>query len=185
MWRSIGAALVAVAVLATPARAVEAMTPPATVPAKVSPVAQTKAKLAPKITDPNTTGPKTTGPKTTGAKTIGAKTIGARTTGAKTTGPKTTGAIPSIKTAKQHSPGKLAAKPAGDKSLAVKSSGNQISKKAGNKRKQIAAAKPSKQHAKVLTAKTRDMKTWDVKAAEPVETTGSVAPRSVPMPGLY
>ena len=125
MWRNIGAALVAVAVLMTPALAIEAMTPPATVPAKVSPVAQTRAKIAPKTTGPNTTGAKTTGAKTTGAKTTGAKTTGAKTTGAKTTGAKTTGAIPSIKTAKQHSPAKLAAKPAGDKSLAVKSSGNQ------------------------------------------------------------
>jgi hypothetical protein len=152
MWRKIGAALVAVAVLATPVLAIEAMTPPATVPAKVNPVAQTKAKNSPKTV------------ATTSAK-IGVKT--GTTAGAK------------IKTAKLHPPTKVAAK-----SLAAKSSGNQITRKAGNKGKQIAAAKPSnkasKQHTKVLTAKTKDSK-----AAEPVETTGSVAPRSVPTPGLY
>jgi hypothetical protein len=172
MWRKIGAALVAVAVLATPVLAIEAMTPPATVPAKVSPVAQTKAKNSPKTV------------ATTSAK-IGLKTG------------TTAGAM--IKTAKMHPPTKVAAKSAGAKSLAAKSlaakslaakslaakqSGNQISRKAGNKGKQIAAAKPSnkasKQHTKVLTAKTKDSK-----AAEPVETTGSVAPRSVPTPGLY
>jgi hypothetical protein len=167
MWREIGAALVAVAVWATPVLAIEAMTPPATVPAKANPVAQTKAKSSP------------TTVATTGAK-IGVKT--STTAGAK------------IKTAKTHQPRKVAAKSAGaksagakslaTKSLATKSSGNQISKKAGNKGKQIVAAKPSnkpsKQHTKVLTAKTKDSK-----AAEPVETTGSVAPRSVPTPGLY
>jgi hypothetical protein len=171
MWREIGAALVAVAVLATPVLAIEAMTPPATMPAKANPVAQTKAKSSP------------TTVATTSAK-IGAK-IGVRTS---------TTAGAKIKTAKTHQPRNVAAKSAGaksagakslaTKSLASKSSGNQISKKAGNKGKQIVAAKPSnkpsKQHTKVLTAKTKDSK-----AAEPVETTGSVAPRSVPTPGLY
>jgi hypothetical protein len=148
MWRKIGTALVAVAVLATPVLAIETMTPPATVPAKIKPVAQAKAKIDPKGI----------------AKASAAASAKAGT---------------KIKTAKKSQPAKSVAA----KSLATQSSGNQISKKsgkAGNKGKQIAAAKPSKQHTKALPAKTRDSK-----AAEPVETTGSVAPRSVPMPGLY
>lgn len=158
MWRKIGTALVAVAVLATPVLAIETMTPPATVPAKIKPVAQAKAKIDPK-----------------GIAKAGAAASAKAGT--------------KIKTAKKSQPLKSAAvkpvatKSVATKSLATKSSGNQISKKigkAGNKGKQIAAAKPSKRHAKGLPAKTKDSK-----AAEPVETTGSVAPRSVPMPGLY
>jgi hypothetical protein len=153
MWRKIGTALVAVAVLATPVLAIETMTPPATVPAKIKPVAQAKAKIDPKGI----------------AKASAAASAKAGT---------------KIKTAKKSQPAKsVAAKSLATKSLATQSSGNQISKKsgkAGNKGKQIAAAKPSKRHAKVLPAKTKDSK-----AAEPVETTGSIAPRSVPMPGLY
>jgi hypothetical protein len=172
MWRNIGAALVAAAVLATPVLAIEALTPPATVPAKVNPVAQTKAKNSPKtVATVTTKGSAKTG-VTTSSK-AGTK----------------------INSAKKHQPAKVAgksiaakpiatkpvpAKPVAAKSLATKSPGNQISKKAGNKGKQIVATKPPSQHAKALTAKTKNSK-----AAEPVETTGSVAPRSVPMPGLY
>jgi hypothetical protein len=153
MWRRVGTALFAVAVLATPVLAIETMTPPATVPAKIKPVAQAKAKIDPKGTAK---------PGAAASATAGTK----------------------IKTAKKSQPIKsVAIKPLAAKSLATQSSGNQINKKigkAGNKGKQIAAAKPSKRHAKAPPAKTKD-----TKAAEPVETTGSVAPRSVPMPGLY
>jgi hypothetical protein len=65
--------------------------------------------------------------------------------------------------------------------------GNKVSKTGVNHKRVVAAAKTpnqhpkknSKQHAKLLP------KNKGVQAAEPVETTGSVAPRSVPAPGLY
>ena len=117
--------------------AIETVTPPATVPAKIKPVAPAKAKIDPK-----------------GVAKAGAAALSAKA-GSK------------IKTAKKSQPAKsVAAKPAAAKSVAAKSlatqsSGNQISKKigkAGNKGKQIAAAKPSKRHAKALPAKTKDSK---------------------------
>ena len=46
MWRIVGAALAATAVVATPVLAIETSSPPATVPAKITPLA--KSKMAPK-----------------------------------------------------------------------------------------------------------------------------------------
>jgi hypothetical protein len=58
-----------------------------------------------------------------------------------------------------------------------------------------AKAKATASHRRLATAKAKNTKkqrvsallpkSKNIKAAEPVETTGSVAPRSVPAPGLY
>jgi hypothetical protein len=60
---------------------------------------------------------------------------------------------------------------------------NGTTAKAAGKRRQVAAAKTKNTNKQRLSA--LPPKSKNIKAAEPVETTGSVAPRSVPAPGLY
>jgi hypothetical protein len=142
MWRIVGAALAATAVVATPVRAIETSSPPATVPAKITPLA--KSKIAPK-------------------------------SGAKITG--------KIKAPRNHRATRVAAK-GGNKS--AHQLGNKVSKVGVKDKRVVATKSPNlhpkqnwRQHAKLLP------KSKGVQAAEPVATTGSVAPRSVPAPGLY
>jgi hypothetical protein len=162
MWRIVGAALAATAVVATPVLAIETSSPPATVPAKITPLA--KSKMAPK-------------------------------SGAKISSTKITG---KIKTPRNHRATRIAAKSdnksGGSKSGDHKSGGNKSAHQLGNKvskvgvndKRVVATKSPNlhpkqnwRQHAKLLP------KSKGVQAAEPVATTGSVAPRSVPAPGLY
>jgi hypothetical protein len=97
-----------------------------------------------------------------------------------------------IKVPRNHRAARVAAK-VGNKS--AHQLGNKVSKAGVNHKRVVDAAKSRnvsrnvspnvhpkqswKQHAKLLP------KRKGVEAAEPVETTGSVAPRSVPAPGLY
>jgi hypothetical protein len=157
MWRKVGAALVAAAVGATPVLAIETASPPATVPAKIT-------RLASKST----------------AKSTAKSTSKSSTKTASITG--------KIKVPRNHHAARVAAK-VGNKS--AHQLGNKVSKAGVNHKRVVDAAKSRnvspnvhpkqswKQHAKLLP------KRKGVEAAEPVETTGSVAPRSVPAPGLY
>ena len=93
-----------------------------------------------------------------------------------------------IKAQRNHRATRIAAK-SDNKSGDNKSAhqlGNKVSKVSVNQKRVVAAKSPNlhpkqnrKQHAKLLP------KSKSVQAAEPVATTGSVAPRSVPAPGLY
>lgn len=161
MWRKIGAALIAAAVLATPVLAIE------TVPAKIHSAgkAKMKAKTAGKIVTGNIGKPKV-------AKNHIAKNRIAKNRIAK--GSIATGAIAKGHVAKSKTPpAKLAA--------GISSKPGNKKAKAGTNGRHLAAAKPPRQRVSVLPAKSRHQ----VKAAEPVETTGSVAPRSVSTPRLY
>jgi hypothetical protein len=157
MWRKVGAALVAAAVGATPVLAIETASPPATVPAKIT-------RLASKST----------------AKGTSKSSI------------KTASITGKIKVPRNHRAARVAAK-VGNKS--AHQLGNKVGKAGVNHKRVVDAAKSRnvsrnvspnvhpkqswRQHAKLLP------KRKGVQAAEPVETTGSVAPRSVPAPGLY
>jgi hypothetical protein len=157
MWRKVGAALVAAAVGATPVLAIETASPPATVPAKIT-------RLASKSTAKNSA--KSTSKSSTKTASITGK----------------------IKVPRNHRATRVAAK-VGNKS--AHQLGNKVGKAGINHKRVVDAAKhpylsPNvhpkqswRQHAKLLP------KRKGVQAAEPVETTGSVAPRSVPAPGLY
>jgi hypothetical protein len=157
MWRKVAAALVAAAVGATPVLAIETASPPATVPAKITPLAKPKAS----------------------ERTSKSSTKTASITG-------------KIKVPRNHRATRIAAK-VGNKS--AHQLRNKVGKAGVNHKRVVDAAKSPKlnpnlsrnvrpkqswkQHAKLLP------KSKGVQAAEPVETTGSVAPRSVPAPGLY
>jgi hypothetical protein len=157
MWRKVAAALVAAAVGATPVLAIETASPPATVPAKITPLAKPKAS----------------------ERTSKSSTKTASITG-------------KIKVPRNHRATRIAAK-VGNKS--AHQLRNKVGKAGVNHKRVVDAAKSPnkspnlspnahpkqswKQHAKLLP------KSKGVQATEPVETTGSVAPRSVPAPGLY
>jgi len=154
MWRMIGAALIAVAVLATPVLAVE------TVPAKIHSAGKAKMKANPagKIVTGKISKPKVANSNI--AKVNRASGAIAKGHIAKGSNSKT-------------QPARLAA-------VAGSKSGNKKTK-VGTKGRHMVAVKPPRQHVSVLPGKKRQQ----VKAAEPVETTGSVAPRSVSTPRLY
>jgi hypothetical protein len=141
--------------VATPVLAIETSSPPATVPAKMTPLAKMASKSSAKIS---------------GAKISSTKVAG------------------KIKAPRNHRATRIAAK--GDnKSGGNKSAhqlGNKVNKVSVNQKRVVAAKSPNlhpkqnwKQHAKLLP------RSKVIQAAEPVATTGSVAPRSVPAPGLY
>jgi len=177
MWRKIAVALAAVTVVAAPVLAIGAATPPSTIaaPAKAKPAGKIKQTAKSKQVAKNKVTNKVTNKATKNKATKGKQFANSKVKA----GNKAKRLAKSQAKEKTKANTKLAKKPRAKLALI----GPSVT--AASKIKTALATQKDKQIATVKAKRSPVAAVKDIKATEPVETTGSVAPRSVPTPGLY